>query len=306
MPLTLRDYCECQIEANRSISNGYTTKGIHLHDFYQIYMSMTDGLRFLVNDRMYEINRGDILLLSDFDLHETSVSSETVYDRFVINFSPYVLLTEKSEFASLLDCFSNKNTKHNHKLTLNEEEQEEFISLANALISEKKQSLYSTIGQRIELMKLLLFINRVRSSVPQASVTSHYNSHTQVRFVIEHINSNYEQAISLDELSTLCHLNKHYLCRLFRQETGFTIHDYILFRRLLHAIRLLREGYAVSATARFTGFQSDTYFITTFKKHLGITPYQYIQIWKKMVSSTDTENERTLIQKSTFLRNMSI
>lgn len=64
---------------------------------------------------------------------------------------------------------------------------------------------------------------------------------------------------------------------MFKAKTGFGISDYIESCRLSNAIPLLREGVPVSTVALKTGFGSDTYFISTFKKNLGTSPKQYIK-----------------------------
>ena len=46
---------------------------------------------------------------------------------------------------------------------------------------------------------------------------------------------------------------------------------------LSNAIPLLREGLPVSTVALKTGFGSDTYFISTFKKNLGFSPKKYLK-----------------------------
>ncbi len=52
--------------------------------------------------------------------------------------------------------------------------------------------------------------------------------------------------------------------------------DYIRKKRLDAACRMLREGHNVSETAYATGFSDPNWFSKTFKKHLGITPSEYI------------------------------
>ena len=93
--------------------------------------------------------------------------------------------------------------------------------------------------------------------------------------VIGYIDSHFAQPISLETLGELCYLNPSYLCRRFRQETGFRIHDYLNYRRLSCAMNLLRAGNSVSQAARMSGFGSDTFFIQVFRRNLNTTPYQY-------------------------------
>ena len=92
-----------------------------------------------------------------------------------------------------------------------------------------------------------------------------------------YIRKHCDYPISLDELSKKFYLNRFYLCRLFKAKLGFGISDYIEACRLSNAIPLLRQGLSVSTVALKTGFGSDTYFISAFKKNLGFTPKQYVK-----------------------------
>lgn len=65
--------------------------------------------------------------------------------------------------------------------------------------------------------------------------------------------------------------------RRFKAKMGFGISNYIESCRLSNAIPLLREGLPVSTVALKTGFGSDTYFISTFKKNLGFSPKKYLK-----------------------------
>lgn len=52
--------------------------------------------------------------------------------------------------------------------------------------------------------------------------------------------------------------------------------DYIRKKRLDLACRMLREGHNVSETAYATGFSDPNWFSKTFKKHIGVTPSEYV------------------------------
>jgi AraC-like DNA-binding protein len=63
--------------------------------------------------------------------------------------------------------------------------------------------------------------------------------------------------------------------RLFLRETGMTIAEWRRRLRLLHAVRLLAEGEAVTAVSLACGYASVSAFIAVFKKEFGATPGRY-------------------------------
>jgi len=61
-----------------------------------------------------------------------------------------------------------------------------------------------------------------------------------------------------------------------RQQTGGSIHEYLLTRRIKSSCDLLRySDESIDAIALAVGFSEVTYFITCFKKMMRQTPLQY-------------------------------
>lgn len=252
---------------------GYLNR-MHIHEMYEIYFSLTDNMQFFVNKGVYSLSYGDVLFLSNTDLHlGRPVVSDALYERYMVSFSSDML---PDEHKNLLDCFLLSKTE-GHKLSLTPEEQCSFLALADDIQQEEKEDQDGMFGQQIALWRLLLFLCRTRYR-HSGQGYSHPNSmHLRVQQVIDYIRQNYTQTISLDELSSICNYNKSYLCRLFLKETGFRISDYLTICRLSHAIKLLQENESISNCARLSGFHSTSFFISVFKQNVGITPFQYLK-----------------------------
>jgi two-component system response regulator YesN len=102
--------------------------------------------------------------------------------------------------------------------------------------------------------------------------------HDDILTVMEYIENNFHLDINLDTLSRLVFLSGQYLSRLFKQETGYTITQYVTVRRLEEAKKCLtysREN--VMKVSEKCGFSDPNYFARVFKKHEGVTPTQYQQ-----------------------------
>ncbi len=264
-----------QIHCRQTTSETYEMKAMHIHDVYEIYMAQSDGVKFLVNDRLYDLERGDVMLFSNKDLHKVSVPDTAPYKRYVITFAPELLF--ENARPTLLACFEDVCGSRSHRVRLTPKEQAVLISLMQALQDEQYQTELSELGQQLALCRILVFLNRVYCKRQQQAPMPVRCRDMRIGKVLEYIDNNYSQKIALDELSDLCYLNKHYLCRLFKRETGFCMNDYIVYRRLSAAVLMLKKGESVSVTARLCGFTSDTFFITTFKKQFGMTPHQYMR-----------------------------
>ncbi|WNS46784.1 AraC family transcriptional regulator [Paenibacillus sp. MMS20-IR301] len=91
-------------------------------------------------------------------------------------------------------------------------------------------------------------------------------------YIFNHL---YEE-IPLSRLAELAGLNASYLSRLFKEETGTAISDYIQQERIEEAKRLMAlPGLTLSDIASRLHFNDQSYFTKVFKRYTGHTPGQY-------------------------------
>ncbi len=108
---------------------------------------------------------------------------------------------------------------------------------------------------------------------------SHVPASTEKAFdpMIENLKSyvlsNIRYGISVSELTRIFHYNEKYLGRLFKRETGMTLHEFINSERLSRAERLLLDtDDSILSISERVGFNNVTYFNRLFKAKHGISP----------------------------------
>ncbi len=99
-----------------------------------------------------------------------------------------------------------------------------------------------------------------------------------VRKAIQYINNHFtEPGLSIKEVAKAADVCESYLYRLFRTACGMSPKEYILNCRLQHACALLKTRYyKVYEVAERCGFTDAKYFMTAFKREMGISPTRYI------------------------------
>ncbi len=94
--------------------------------------------------------------------------------------------------------------------------------------------------------------------------------------LLEWIDQNYNEQITLKDLSRVSGMNEKYLCRFFKEYTSRTPIDYINNLRIEAACHeLTAGGMTITEAAIECGFNDLSYFSKAFKKYKGITPREY-------------------------------
>lgn len=92
----------------------------------------------------------------------------------------------------------------------------------------------------------------------------------------QYIVENYDQNISLLELSNRFFINLHYLSQLFKEKTGQTYLEYLTQVRIERSKELLRKSdLKVYEVCQLVGYSDTTHFSKVFEKTVGCKPSEY-------------------------------
>ena len=100
----------------------------------------------------------------------------------------------------------------------------------------------------------------------------------RIRRVIEYLNENYHQDLSLQSIADHFHIHKVYLSRSFKEETGTTLNSYLNYLRIEKAKLLLcMRTYRSTEIAYMVGFNNTQNFYNVFRKLVGCSPSDYME-----------------------------
>lgn len=95
-----------------------------------------------------------------------------------------------------------------------------------------------------------------------------------------YLDSNYSKKINLDKLSETFYIDKYYLSKLFKEQYGIPINEYLIFVRITKSKELLRfTEKSMEEIASDVGINGATYFSRVFKKVEGVNPSEYRKMW---------------------------
>lgn len=100
-------------------------------------------------------------------------------------------------------------------------------------------------------------------------------SNQVVKEIINLLNEEMDQELTLHTVADRLYINSSYLSRLFKQEMGVAFSDYVLERKMKRAKSLLQEGYKVYDAASSVGYRDVSYFTKVFRKYWGVNPGEF-------------------------------
>ena len=247
-------------------------KDMHIHDCCEILLCLSDNQKFLIGESVYESNRNDMFFINQFEIHKLTDSEDNFCRRYVFKVHPQFCLLNSTPSTDLSACFYNN--KLGKKVSLSENQTETLIKLFESL---KDNNEYGDdVLANAAAIKILVLVNRYLFNSKSGEKSIPYSGNGLVHSVVEYINEHLLDCINLDEISLVHFVSKNHLCRIFKKQTGTTIINYIILRRIAEAKKFLSEGYDVKETCEKCGFNDYSHFIRTFRKIVGVPPKQYI------------------------------
>lgn len=93
---------------------------------------------------------------------------------------------------------------------------------------------------------------------------------------VEYIKSNFNRQFSIETLSKHLNLNRNYLTRVFKEQTGKSPHQYLNDYRLERAVQMLKDSsFSIEIISSSIGFDNPCYFSRVFKQYTGYPPAAY-------------------------------
>lgn len=263
-----------EIMCNHSISIESKNQEFHLHNGYEIYLFLRGDVNYFVEQSSYKLKRGNLLIFNNKEIHRPTFLSKEPYERITIHFLPQAIEIFCTEKTNLIECFINREIGKNNIILLDENQLNCFLELSYKIIGCLKNSRYADdVLVKLYLIEILVIINK-KYRQNQIEVEQ-YQISDKIQQILSYINLNLNSKLSLAILEKKFCTNRYYLSRLFKKETGSTIYNYILTKRIALAKQLLSEGNNVTEACMMCGFNDYSNFIRTFRTVTGYSPNNY-------------------------------
>ena len=254
----------------------------HHHEFYKIVIFISGDAQYSIEGRTYNLKPWDILLIGKNELHKCNVNTSVPYERLVIWLKDDIETNDKY-FKNLTNCIKSSQERNTHLLRLRENSCNIIKNLVPKILKyNKSKDPYDIALRNSFLMQALVVLNKAYVKNRNVDVTDDIFYDKTTEKIMKYINDNLQESLSIDELADEFELSKHYLMRKFKKQTGHSIHNYIIQKRLIYALELMKEKSCMYEIAETAGFNEYSTFVRAFKKNYGLSPKKYFENYNKI------------------------
>lgn len=249
-------------------------KGIHFHPEYQISLVFQGNGTLRIADQTQSIAAGDVFMVGPEVAHGLSCKSEHESSLHLI--SLYFLPDAFGDsFFQLPEMAAVQKLLQGSRAGIL------FDPAVSKQVKKNILRLRTTSASPQRLIMLLSILNKMSSHAwdPIARIgfsPEVAGSDSMFSQILQYIYDNFDQPISLEDMSELVNLNKYSFCRYFKRMTQMSFVSYLNEFRISKACRFLNsETYNISQIGYLVGYNTLSNFYHQFHKIMNCTPTEY-------------------------------
>jgi len=268
---------------------------------YVLFILTSGNLFLQEGDNEYHLTEGDVLLLDPTLLHRGTKPSSCTY--YYIHFPTATLkkLEFSDDYAKTFLLANRSNSYNCNPFGYELYEQTRLIfpkqmrlegkssmtrisaQMQQAILASERRMDYFKVICSSCFLQIITELGSHYSGRILETATSHFTK-TQVDLLqnlMTFIFANYTTHLSSLHFEKHFHMSFDYLNRLFGKKNNITLFAYINNLRINKAAELLiHENFKSYEIAERVGYRDEYYFSKVFKKHMGISPRKYKQIYQ--------------------------
>ncbi len=249
----------------------------HYHDFNKIIIFISGKVTYLIEGRAYNLKPWDILLVNSNEVHRPVIDPLETYERIILWINNAFLEKHSTAECDLLTCFKESSERNYKLLRLNPDSLGNMKHILVQLEDACKSDIFGARLLKNSLfVQFVIYVNRFMLQ-PENSARSitdvQYDQ--QISSVLDYINENLSGDLTIEALAERFFTSRYYLMHKFKAQTGYSIHSYILKKRLIMSNTLLQKGKSVTEAALESGFNDYSNYLRAYTAMFGLSPKKY-------------------------------
>ena len=246
-------------------------RDFHFHEFDKLVLLLSGRVDYALESIVYTLRPWDILLVRHHTIHKALVDKSVPYERIIL-YLDRKYFDRLMPQARLFACFDRADERAEYLLSPDDEQR---AQLGEVLAGIEKSLHAADFGAQAMcdsyLVQLLVLLGRLSANT-EAVLSGEGQYDEKIAAVLSYISENLTEGLSVDELAESVHISRYHFMRLFKAQTGTSVHAYVRQRRLMHAAHLIREGMSAARAAEESGFADYSAFHRAFTAAFGVSP----------------------------------
>ncbi|MDQ0972227.1 xylan 1,4-beta-xylosidase [Neobacillus niacini] len=275
----------------------------HAHREIEMIYMIKGNLQVKVNNNFFQMKSSDFVLVNSNELHSFQSDEDNLFVVFHFNyFELSSLLTQK---RLLFSCNSIENVSiSDQKLRT---AIEKLITVYMDVNNFSQVEILEKTYKLISILRINYMNNRKQLQID----TTFKGQNDRLTEIIDYIQSNYQEALSLEEVARIHYLSIPYLSKFFKKQTGKTYSQYLNEIRLEHAVyELVNSNKPITRIALDNGFPNIASFNRVFNESYQLKPVEYRKQMRVILDKeevayndiSDLEKNETLTQLRQYLK----
>ncbi len=260
----------------------------HVHEFVELVYTMSGTIQHRIDDKVYEAKPNSLLFITPGQVHSITSEGDSKFLNILIKpefISEYAV--DGDTFYNLFRFFlSDPNDKLSTESQIVWFKGKEAYEVKNVIdfmldTMGKTEPVYTMILNsytRVVLSKMFKVLNEKNpdKNYPKSLFFDMMDS------ILDYINKNYSEPITLSTLATRCYFNPSYISREFKKISGKGFKEYLTEIRITEAAKYLTQTeLSIDEIQAKVGISNKTRFFKEFSNIYGCTPQEYKITQKK-------------------------
>ena len=241
----------------------------HFHEFDKLVILLSGSVSYLVEEQRYSLTPWSVLLVRHHTIHKALIDRTQPYERIIL-YLDRQYFERAFPGAGLTDCFDQADRHRRHLLIAGADQLEELKAAVAAFERVAGDTrLGAQTMRETMIIQLLIHINRLREVDPARTED---RGDAKLQPVLSYINEHLRDPLTVEGLAERFYMSPYHFMRLFKAQTGATVHAYVRQKRLMNAARLIREGVPAAKAAAECGYADYSAFHRAFRESFGVSP----------------------------------
>lgn len=286
----LNEDFELSIKRCKKLAGNSTA--IHTHEFAEMVYIFSGEEEHYIDGKKYLLKRGTLLFINYGSTHEAFYKTDS--EHFDVYLSPEFLSNELANSTNFLDIltlsqFEELNCSQNADLSSVIFTGEDLLLVETLLKTMERECNDKSIGRKTIIRGCLqILVSMMIRQLLFTNEDAHENTRNLSADILEFINTNYNEKLTIGDLAKKTFYNPAYFGRIFKECYGISFKDYIKNLRITEAISLVKETeLSINDIMLKVGYTNKTEFNKIFVEKAGCTP----SALRKSLGMTTKENK---------------